>query len=55
MISNQPLYIKGIGSENQEITKQSAYGAMGMFIFLFSSSMIYLCYHKRRDEEYNIR
>eukprot|EP00804_Cyclotella_cryptica_P014780 CCRYP_020121-RB/>CCRYP_020121-RB protein AED:0.27 eAED:0.27 QI:285/1/1/1/1/1/2/470/184 len=55
MISKQPLYIQGINSSNQEITKESAFGAMGMFIFLFSSSMIYLCYHKCHDEEEIIR
>ena len=55
MISKQPLYIQGINPSNQEITKESAFGAMGMFIFLFSSSMVYLCYHKCRDEEDVIR
>ncbi|KAL7488768.1 hypothetical protein ACHAW6_014369 [Cyclotella cf. meneghiniana] len=55
MISKQPLYIQGINATNQEITKESAFGAMGMFIFLFSSSMIYLCYHKCYDEEEIIR
>ena len=55
MISKQPLYIQGINSSNQEITKESAFGAMGMFIFLFSTSIVYLCYHKCHDEEDNIR
>lgn len=55
MISKQPLYIKGIDSTNQEITKESAFGAMGMFIFLFSSSVVYLCYNKHHDEEHDIR
>ena len=55
MIKNQPLFIKGINEHNQELTKESAFGAMGMFIFLFSSSVIYLCCHKSRDDEHAIR
>jgi hypothetical protein len=55
MISKQPLYIQGINPTNQEITKESAFGAMGMFIFLFSTSVVYLCYHKFHDEEDVIR
>lgn len=43
MISRQPLYIKGINKENQELTKESAFGAMGMFLFLFTLSLFYLC------------
>jgi len=43
MISKQPLYIKGIGPHNQELTKESAFGAMGMFLFLFTLSLFYLC------------
>mmetsp|Transcript_11442 Transcript_11442/g.23413 ORF Transcript_11442/g.23413 Transcript_11442/m.23413 type:complete len:156 (-) Transcript_11442:349-816(-) len=55
MISKQPLYIKGIDANNQEMMKESAFGAMGMFIFLFSSSLIYLCYSSRHDNEHHIR
>lgn len=55
MISKQPLYIKGINASNQELMKESAFGAMGMFIFLFSTSVIYLCYNSNRDEEHHIR
>ncbi len=55
MVSKQPLYIKGIDASNQEMMKESAFGAMGMFIFLFSSSVMYLCYSSRRDDEYRIR
>ena len=55
MIKNQPLFIKGIDEHNQELTKESAFGAMGMFIFLFSSSVLYLCCHKNRDDEHAIR
>ena len=55
MIKHQPLFIKGIDESNQELTKESAFGAMGMFIFLFSSSVIYLCVHKQRDDEHAIR
>eukprot|EP00584_Thalassiosira_punctigera_P012510 CAMPEP_0172570848 /NCGR_PEP_ID=MMETSP1067-20121228/129154_1 /TAXON_ID=265564 ORGANISM="Thalassiosira punctigera, Strain Tpunct2005C2" /NCGR_SAMPLE_ID=MMETSP1067 /ASSEMBLY_ACC=CAM_ASM_000444 /LENGTH=147 /DNA_ID=CAMNT_0013363041 /DNA_START=275 /DNA_END=718 /DNA_ORIENTATION=+ len=54
MIKNQPLFIKGIDMSNQERTKESAFGAMGMFIFSFSSSVLYLCYHKHHDEEHAI-
>ena len=50
MIKIQPIYIKGISESNQEITKESAFGAMGMFIFLFTLSMVYLCYRKYRRE-----
>ncbi|KAL7513847.1 hypothetical protein ACHAXN_012476 [Cyclotella atomus] len=50
MISRQPLYIQGINPTNQEITKESAFGAMGMFIFLFGTSTIYLCYHKNEED-----
>ena len=55
MIKYQPLFIKGINESNQELTKESAFGAMGMFIFLFSSSVLYLCFHKHHDEEHAIR
>ena len=55
MIKNQPLYIKGIDASNQELTKESAFGAMGMFIFLFSSSAIYICCYKNRDNEHHLR
>jgi len=55
MIKHQPLYIKGIDASNQELTKESAFGAMGMFLFLFTSSMLYLCLHKHRDDEHAIR
>lgn len=50
MIKIQPIYIKGINVSNQEITKESAFGAMGMFIFLFTLSVVYLCYRKYRRE-----
>lgn len=49
MIKHQPFFIKGI--ENQELAKESAYGAMGMFVFLFCSSVLYIFIHKPRDEE----
>lgn len=55
MIKHQPLFIKGISEENQELTKESAFGAMGMFIFLFTSSVLYLCCNKNRDSEQVIR
>mmetsp|Transcript_8394 Transcript_8394/g.18814 ORF Transcript_8394/g.18814 Transcript_8394/m.18814 type:complete len:198 (-) Transcript_8394:372-965(-) len=55
MIKHQPLYIKGIDASNQELTKESAFGAMGMFLFLFTSSVLYLCFHKHHDEEHSIR
>eukprot|EP00985_Skeletonema_marinoi_P025501 scaffold18825_cov125-Skeletonema_marinoi.AAC.3 len=55
MIKNQPLYIKGIDASNQELTKENAFGAMGMFIFLFSSSAIYICCYKHRNNEHEIR
>ena len=56
MIKNQPLFIKGIDASNQELTKQNAFGAMGMFIFLFTSSAVYICFYKnRRDDEHRIR
>lgn len=55
MIKNQPLYIKGIDASNQELTKESAFGAMGMFIFLFSSSAIYICCYKNRDKDHHLR
>ena len=55
MIKKQPLYIKGIDNSNQELTKESAFGAMGMFIFLFTSSAIYICCYKNRDEEHHLR
>jgi len=55
MIKNQPLYIKGIDASNQELTKENAFGAMGMFIFLFSSSAIYICCYKHRNNEHQIR
>jgi len=51
MIKHQPLFIKGIDESNQELTKESAFGAMGMFIFIWSSSVIYICIHKNHDEE----
>ncbi len=50
MIKIQPIYIKGISVSNQEITKESAFGAMGMFIFLFALSIVYLCFRKYRRE-----
>ena len=50
MIKIQPIYIKGISVSNQEITKESAFGAMGMFIFLFTLSIVYLCFRKYRRE-----
>ncbi|KAL9181219.1 hypothetical protein ACHAXT_010024 [Thalassiosira profunda] len=49
------MLFTGIDESNQELTKESAFGAMGMFIFLFSSSVIYLCLHKQRDDEHAIR
>lgn len=55
MIKHQPLYIKGIDASNQELTKQNAFGAMGMFIFLFTSSAIYICFYKHRDDEHDLR
>lgn len=55
MIKHQPLYIKGIDAKNQELTKESAFGAMGMFIFLFAMSVGYLCMKGRRDDEHAIR
>lgn len=55
MIKYQPLFILGIDKNNQELTKESAFGAMGMFIFLFSISVIYLCLQKRHDTELMIR
>jgi len=55
LIKNQPLFIKGIDESNQELTKESAFGAMGMFIFLFTSSVLYLCFHKHHDSEHAIR
>ena len=55
IIKYQPLFIMGINKSNQELTKESAFGAMGMFMFLFISSSIYLCLHKHRDEELVIR
>lgn len=54
LIKYQPLFIKGINETNQELTKESAFGAMGMFIFLFSSSALYLCFHKHHDDEHAI-
>jgi hypothetical protein len=55
MIKNQPLYIKGIDASNQELTKENAFGAMGMFIFLFTSSAIYICFYKHRDNDRHLR
>lgn len=55
MIKYQPLFILGIDKDNQELTKESAFGAMGMFVFLFSLSVIYLCLHKNRNEDLAIR
>ena len=55
MIKHQPLFIKGISEENQELTKESAFGAMGMFIFLFTSSVLYLCCNKNRNSEESLR
>ena len=55
IIKYQPLFIMGIDKSNQELTKESAFGAMGMFMSLFISSVIYLCLHKHRDEELVIR
>ena len=55
MIKHQPLFIKGISEENQELTKESAFGAMGMFIFLFTSSVLYLCFNKNRNSEDTLR
>ena len=40
MIKHQPLFIKGIDESNQELTKESAFGAMGMFIATFAVSVI---------------
>jgi len=54
MIKKQPLFIKGIDSSNQELMKESAFGAMGMFIFLFTSSVLYIFFHKQRDDEHAI-
>eukprot|EP00581_Thalassiosira_minuscula_P014923 CAMPEP_0183729714 /NCGR_PEP_ID=MMETSP0737-20130205/31008_1 /TAXON_ID=385413 /ORGANISM="Thalassiosira miniscula, Strain CCMP1093" /LENGTH=144 /DNA_ID=CAMNT_0025961979 /DNA_START=149 /DNA_END=583 /DNA_ORIENTATION=+ len=54
MIKHQPLFIKGIDHTNQELTKESAFGAMGMFIFIFTLSSVYLCLH-RRPAEYEIK
>ena len=55
MIKHQPLFIKGIDETNQELTKENAFGAMGMFIFLFASSVLYLCLHKNQNDEHAIR
>jgi hypothetical protein len=55
MIKHQPIFIKGIIEENQELTKESAFGAMGMFIFLFTSSVLYLCLQRNRNSEHAIR
>jgi len=53
MIKIQPIYIKGIDLSNQELTKESAFGAMGMFIFLFTLSVVYLCFRKIRRESHD--
>merc|ERR1712157_692150 len=55
MIKNQPLLIKGIDQTNQEITKESAFGAMGMFAFIFASSVLYLYMHRNKNDEHAIR
>jgi hypothetical protein len=55
MIKKQPLYIKGIDDSNQHVTKTSAFGAMGMFIFLFTASAVYICFYKHRDSEHHLR
>lgn len=54
MIRDQPIFIKGVNETNQELMKESAFGAMGMFIFLFSSSVIYLFLHRKHQSEDDI-
>jgi hypothetical protein len=53
MIKIQPIFIKGINESNQEITKESAFGAMGMFIFSFTLSTAYLCWRKFLGNDQN--
>ena len=38
----QPFYVSGL--EDIEAAKSSAFGALGLFIFAFASSILYLCY-----------
>lgn len=52
MIKHQPLFIKGI--DDQELAKENAFGAMGMFMFIFCSSALYIFFHKRHDEDHAI-
>ena len=55
MIKDQPLFIKGVDETNQELMKESAFGAMGMFTFIFTSSVIYQCLHRNKNDEDTIR
>lgn len=55
MIKDQPLFIKGIDETNQELMKESAFGAMGMFTFIFTSSVVYQCLHRNENDEDSIR
>jgi len=52
MIKHQPLFIKGI--DDMELAKKNVYGAMGMFMFIFCSSVLYICFYKNRSEEHAI-
>jgi len=52
MIKHQPLFIKGI--DDIELAKENAYGAMGMFMFIFCSSVLYMCFYTNRSEEHTI-
>ena len=38
----QPFYVSGL--EDIEAAKSSAFGALGLFIFAFATSLVYLCY-----------
>merc|ERR1712183_766181 len=50
VIKHQPLFIKGI--DDQELAKENAFGAMGMFMFIFFSSVLYIFFHKRPDDDH---
>merc|ERR1711957_490425 len=50
VIKHQPLFIKGI--DDQELAQANAFGAMGMFMFIFCSSLLYIFFHTHRDEEH---
>lgn len=52
MIKHQPFFIKGI--DDMELAKKNAYGAMGMFMFIFCSSVLYIWFYKNRSEEHAI-